>query len=206
MKNVCFIIAFLSLFSCEQSKQKATETYPIGNAAEWLNGDENFGKNQKAGNRKLDTAQLVYSLISDFNNDGILDTAQAIANNKQRTTEIRFTCFKPIRFNYLIKELVINDAGDMNNDSKHEIVILQQGSESCWDNIKLYSLADNWLEKYSGITYQCTDKPTYSFSKLNSRTLQLITLGNSIDSVDISTGDTLEQILPNEQKVHLIKF
>lgn len=206
MRNFSPILALFFLFGCEQGKQYSTEKYPIGNAEEWLNGDENFGKNQKQQNKKLDTAQLVYSLYSDLNNDGIIDTAEAIINNKTRVTEIRFSCFKAIRLNYLIKELVLNDAGDLNNDNKHEIVIMQQGSESCWDNLKLYSLADNWQEKYSGVTYQCTDKPTYSFSKLNSRTLQLITLGNSTDSIDASTGDTLEQILPNEQKVHLIKF
>lgn len=206
MKILGFIGCWVLILGC-QPKTKTNElNYPISNAEEWLNGDENFGYQQKSNSRKLDTAILIYSLKGDLNNDGIIDTANAITNSKNRTTKITFTCFKSIYINAYTKELVLTDAGDMNGDGKHEILVLQPGEESCWDNLKLFSLNTSWVEKYSGTNYQCSEKPTYSFTKLNSKTLQLITFGNSKDSIDISTGDTLEQILPNEQQVHLIKF
>ena len=134
------------------------------------------------------------------------DTARAISYARRHQTEIHFSCFKTLVLNHFLTELQITDAGDLNGDGKHEILLLEQGEESCWDNLKLFSLNDEWVEKYTGLTYQCIEKPMYQFTKLNDKTIQLITFGYSKDSIDAVSGDTLEQVLPNQQRVHLINW
>ncbi len=181
--------------------------YPIGDAKEWLDGDENFGVRHGKGGKSKDSVQRLFTLFNDLNNDGKVDTATALSFPHQHKTVISFTCFKPLTLQHKIEALQLTDAGDLNGDGLHEIMIMQQGSESCWDNLKLYSLNnDTWIEKYSGMTYQCLEKPMYRFTKLNDKTIQIYTYGESRDSIDQSSGDTLEQVLPNEQRVHIIKW
>lgn len=200
-------ILVLSASCGQKENDAASAVYPIGDASEWLNGDENFGVRHWNGQKSKDSLSTLFTLFNDLNNDGIIDTAKAINYRLRHQTIIHFTCFKPLVLKHDIEELQISDAGDLNSDGQHEIIVLQEGSESCWDNLKLYSLiANEWVEKYSGMTYQCIEKPMYRFTKLNDKTIQIFTFGESKDSIDSKSGDTLEQVLPNQQRVHTINW
>ncbi len=197
----------LLVVSCKQTENDTSaKVFPVGDTAEWLNTDENFSAKNRQGNNSENSPDTIFTLYNDLNNDGTRDTAIAISFAKSQHTEIHFSCFKPLILNDYLTELQITDAGDLNEDGKHEILILQEGSESCWNNLKLYSFNGVWSEKYSGMTYQCVEKPMYQFTKLNDKTIQMITYGYSKDSVDVVSGDTLEQVLPNQQMVHIIRW
>ncbi len=207
MRSYIFSISLLCVVSCKQTENdSSTVMYPIGDASEWLNSDENFGAKHRKGAKNSDSTETLFTLYADYNNDGIRDTAQAISYSNRHQTEIHFSCFPALVLNQFCDELQITDAGDLNGDGKHEILLLLQGSESCWDNLKLFSLGNTWIEKYTGITYQCVERPMYQFTKLNDKTIQITTFGESRDSIDAISGDTLEQVLPNLQRVHLINW
>ncbi len=207
MRSYILSIGLLCVVSCKRTdSEKSLVQYPIGDASEWLNGDENFGVRKWKGGKINDSTSTLFTLYNDLNGDGIRDTTEAISYSFSHQTEIHFSCFPSLILNQYVTEMQITDAGDLNNDGKHEILLLLQGSESCWDNLKLFSFADRWVEKYTGMTYQCVEKPMYQFTKLNDKTIQITTIGESRDSIDAVSGDTLEQVLPNQQRVHLINW
>lgn len=208
MRFSLFALALIAFASCRQKdNDTGTVAYPVGNAADWLNGDENFDVRHYKGGKSKDSASTLFTLYNDLNNDAVTDTVKVVTYPAQHRTVVYFSCFKSLELNQDMEEMQVTDAGDLNGDGLHEIMLLLQGSESCWDNLKLYSInAGNWVEKYSGMTYQCIEKPKYSFTKLNDKTIQIYTFGESRDSIDTVSGDTLEQVLPNEQRVHIIKW
>lgn len=207
MRIGLYSLCFILLASCRQGDQKPPfALYPIGDAEEWLNDDENFGVKRYKGGKHKDSAETIFTLYNDLNNDGVRDTATAILNHKRHITEIYFSCFPKLSLNQFVEELQLTDAGDLNGDGKHEVLVLQQGSESCWDNLRLFTYNELWTEKYSGLTYQCIERPMYQFTKLNDKTISIRTFGESRDSIDAESGDTLEQVLPNEQRVHIINW
>jgi hypothetical protein len=100
----------------------------------------------------------------------------------------------------------LKDIGDLNGDGKHEIMMTLQAEESCWDEVKLYSYLDAWVEKYNGLTYQCTENNNYRFTRIDDKTVQLVTYGVNKDSIDLEIGDTLENVIPNALNTHIISW
>ncbi|MCC6818644.1 MAG: hypothetical protein IT245_07125, partial [Bacteroidia bacterium] len=119
---------------------------------------------------------------------------------------IKFTCFKEKIVESNANEIFVKSVGDLNGDGVHEIMTLLQSEESCWDEVRLYSHIDNWVEKYDGLTYQCTDQNNYQFRKIGDKSVEFTTYGINRDSIDLSNGDTLENIIPNAPNKHLIQW
>lgn len=207
MKRVLFLIVLILPFACKKSKKPSNDaSYKGIDLSEVLETDDFFNsKKQKIGSAK-DSIEKVIVGLGDINNDGKDDSAIIEYNNLTSIYKIRFSCVKATIAQSNVSQLSIKDIGDLNNDGFHEIMLFLQSEESCWDVIKLYSYKDEWVEKYDGLTYQCTDNNNYQFRKLNDKTVQLITYGINRDSIDLSSGDTLENIIPNAPNSNLITW
>ncbi|HEY1045369.1 MAG TPA: hypothetical protein VGF79_02950 [Bacteroidia bacterium] len=203
-----WLLALLPLtFSCRKNRS-ADEVYSPDdmNLKELINSDEYFKTKKKSSNRGSDSLEVKIVELEDINLDGIKDTAWIVYNNLNSVYKVKFSCFPGTITESKSSELLIKDVGDLNNDNKHEILFFLKSEESCWDEIKLYSYIDKWVEKYNGLTYQCTENNNYQFRKLNDNTVQIMTYGVNKDSIDITNGDTLENIIPNAKNLQTIHW
>lgn len=172
---------------------------------ELMASDEYFRIRQSSGGKSgRDSVRILE--LNDINSDGTRDTAYISYNENNSRYKIRFSCFKdPIVLDN-IAELHLKDIEDLNEDGVHEIMLFLQSEESCWDEIRLYSHVGKWVEKYNGLTYQCTENNNYQFRKIDKHTVELSTYGLNRDSIDAELGDTLENIVPNALNRNLIKW
>lgn len=208
MTRLYLLLLLPFLLSCEKNNKSSNNASIDGvDLNDVLNTDDYFkAKKRKAGSAK-DSIQTRIVDLNDINSDGIKDTAFIRYNTLNSVYKVSFTCFPGLIHQGNVAELLIKNIGDLNNDGNSEIMFFLQSEESCWDEIKLYSFTNNkWSEKYNGLTYQCTNtsNTNYQFRKLNEHTVQLITYGINKDSIDIISGDTLENIIPNAQNSNLI--
>lgn len=210
MKRVFFLLLTPLLFACQKGGSTSNGAGGEGiDLSDVLNTDDYFRTKKKHSGSAKDSVEIRIVELSDINNDGKADSAFIEYNNFNSRFKIRFTCFDDLIEQGNVFELSIKDIGDLNNDGNHEIILFLQSEESCWDEIKLYSFVGHWVEKYNGLTYQCTNNSgstNYQFRKINDRTVQLITYGINKDSIDISSGDTLENIIPNAPNANLITW
>jgi hypothetical protein len=210
MKQVLLLLFIPLLFSCKKNGNTSNMGTSDGiDLSDVLNTDDYFKTKKKRNGSAKDSVEIKLIDLSDINSDGKNDSAFIIYNNFNSRYTIRFTCFDAIIEQGNVFELQIKDIGDLNNDGNHEIILFLQSEESCWDEIKLYSYVGQWVEKYNGLTYQCTNNSNstnYQFRKINDRTVQLTTYGINKDSIDISSGDTLENIIPNAPNANIITW
>jgi hypothetical protein len=210
MKQVILLLLLPLLFSCKKNGSTSNMATSEGiDLSDVLNTDDYFKTKKKRNGSAKDSVEIRLIELSDINSDGKNDSAFIIYNNFNSKYTIRFTCFDAIIEQGNVFELQIKDIGDLNNDGNHEIILFLQSEESCWDEIKLYSYVGQWVEKYNGLTYQCTNNSNstnYQFRKINDRTVQLTTYGINKDSIDISSGDTLENIIPNAPNANIITW
>lgn len=210
MKQVLLLLFLLPFVSCKKGGNASNAGTSDGiDLSDVLNTDDYFKTKKKRNGSAKDSVEIRIIELSDINNDGKNDTAFIIYNNFNSRYKIQFTCFDDLIEQGNVSELLIKDIGDLNNDGNHEIILFLQSEESCWDEIKLYSYVGKWVEKYNGLTYQCTNNSgstNYQFRKINDRTVQLITFGINRDSIDVNSGDTLENILPNAPNANLITW
>lgn len=203
-----WLLALLPLtFSCRKNRSTDEVYSPDDmNLKELINSDEYFKTKKKKSNRGSDSLEVKIVELEDINLDGIKDTAWIVYNNLNSVYKVKFSCFSGTITESKSSELLIKDVGDLNNDNKHEILFFLKSEESCWDEIKLYSYIDKWVEKYNGLTYQCTENNNYQFRKLNDNTVQIMTYGVNKDSIDVANGDTLENIIPNAKNLQTIHW
>lgn len=209
MQRVILSLFLLLIFSCNKTK-------PIVNAddsidldlADLMSSDDYFKQKRHNSKGKSDSivSRIVY--LSDINADGISDTATIEYNQLNSKYKIKFSCYNDFIGLENISELQLKDMNDLNGDGFHEIMLFIQSEESCWDEIRLYSWVDKWVEKYNGLTYQCTENNNnnYQFRKIDNHTVQLTTYGVNRDSIDAVYGDTLENIIPNALNMHTITW
>lgn len=194
------------LISCQKLKDKKLDhSNENMDLRELLNSDDYFKSRKKKNLNSSDSLETRLVKFGDLNADGSNDSAWVTYNNLTSTYSVRFTCFPGTITDAISTELHLKDVGDLNGDGKNEILFFLMSEESCWDEIKLYSYLDRWVEKYDGLTYQCSDNHNYEFRKINDRTVQITTYGINKDSLDIS-GDTLENIIPNARNQSLINW
>ncbi len=209
MRTLTILICITCFCSCNKNN-KATVT-DIANqtdsdVAELLNPDENFSEKKSRKAKKKDSLETSFVAFSDLNRDGKNDTAFLIFNNKQNQTTIYFSGLPGQIIEKNNSKIRLKDIGDLNGDGKNEIMMTLLADQSCWDEVKLYSYLDTWVEKYNGLAYQCIEDNSYQFSKVNSNTVKLITYGVNKDSIDQEIGDTLENVIPNARMEHLISW
>lgn len=207
MKYLWLLALLPFTFSCKKNRTSDEAYSPDDmNLKELINSDEYFKTKKKKYNQGADSLETKIVELEDINLDGIKDTAWIVYNNLNSVYKVKFSCFPGTITESKSSELLIKDVGDLNNDGKHEILFFLKSEESCWDEIKLYSYGDRWVEKYNGLTYQCTENNNYQFRKLNDNTVQIMTYGVNKDSIDISNGDTLENIIPNARNLQTIHW
>ena len=173
-----------------------------------MNSDDYFKQKRSNSNNKSDSVKYRTVYLNDINSDGVSDTATIEYNQLNSKYKIKFSCYNDFIGLENISGLQLKDMNDLNEDGFHEILLFIQSEESCWDEIRLYSWVDKWVEKYNGLTYQCTEKNNnnYQFRKIDNRTVLLTTFGINKDSIDAVYGDTLENILPNALNTHTITW
>ena len=204
MKYLYFILLFAACHVAEKDKDV---NLPITEFESLLNSYENFGKKSKKNNPNQDSILNQVILNGNLNSDLILDSVILVSNRNTNKSKLLFSCFPPMFLANYTEHVLIYDAGDLNSDGNNEIVVLDEGENSCWDQLKLYSIyKDKWIEKYSGTTYQCIDKKSYSLQKLNSKQTILVTYGNASDSIDQQSGDTIFNVKLNDAQNHVIKW
>lgn len=207
MKYVLPLFILTLAVSCKKSGHKPVDKGSERmDLSEVLYTDDYFKSKKKRGQSASDSIGLQKVYLEDINNDGNPDTATIVLNKLSNTYKIKFSCFKDIISEKNITELFVKSVGDLNGDGIHEIMLLLQSEESCWDGIKLYSYNEKWVEKYDGLTYQCTDHNNYQFKKLGEKSVEFTTFGINKDSIDIANGDTLENIIPNAPNRHVINW
>jgi hypothetical protein len=209
MKRVIQSLFLLMVFSCSKSSPIVNTADSIDlDLSDIMNSDDYFKQKRHYSSSKSDSivSRLVY--LNDINIDGVADTVTIEYNQLNSKYKIKFSCFKDFISLENISELQLKDMNDLNGDGFHEIMLFIQSEESCWDEIRLYSWVDEWIEKYNGLTYQCTEKNNnnYQFRKIDNHTVQLTTFGINKDSVDAVYGDTLENIIPNALNTHTITW
>ncbi len=209
MTRLLPLLFILILFSC---KKKQSPSVAEDSAELDLSGifdtDDYFKQKRKPGNKGADSLQRRLVGLNDINNDGIKDTAIIVYNEINSRYKISFSCYDGFISLGNIAELQVKDMSDLNGDGHSEIMLFLQSEESCWDEIRLYSWLGKWVEKYNGLTYQCTENNNnnYQFRKIDDHTVQLTTYGVNRDSFDAELGDTLENIIPNAMNSHLITW
>lgn len=207
MKFVLPLCILVLATACKKSGTKPIDkSHERMDLSEVLNTDDYFKNNKKASSQASDSIGREVQILEDINNDGFADTVVIKLNKLSHTYTIQFSCFKDVITEKNAAELYIKSVGDLNGDGIHEIMLLLQSEESCWDGVKLYSHKDKWVEKYDGLTYQCTDQNNYQFKKLNDKSVEFTTFGINKDSIDLNSGDTLENIIPNAPNRHIINW
>ena len=173
-----------------------------------IQSDDYFKMKRKQGNSTADSVTKTTLFFKDINGDAIDDTIVIAYNVLNSRYNIHFSCYPDNISLENINELQIKDISDLNGDKFHEMLLFIQSEESCWDEIKLYSWNQRWVEKYSGLTYQCTENTNqnYQFRKLDDHKVLLTTYGINKDSIDSELGDTLENIIPNALNTHVITW
>jgi hypothetical protein len=207
MRTLTIIALIVFCVSCKKNNKTAAAA-PVNDSdvSELLSPDDNFKEKKSRKNKKKDTVEISFIAFRDLNNDGIRDTAFLVHNLIRKVTTINFSGIQGAIVEKNGSKIHLKDIGDLNNDGKHEIMMTLQAEESCWDEVKLYSYLDNWVEKYNGLTYQCTENNNYQFRKIDDKTVQLVTYGLNKDSIDSEIGDTLENVIPNARMEHLIRW
>lgn len=197
------------LFSCKknQSTALAEESAKL-DLSGIFETDDYFKQKRKSGRKGADSLQHRMVELRDINSDGTSDTAFIVYNEINSRYKISFSCYEGSISLGNIAELQVKDMSDLNGDGHSEIMLFLQSEESCWDEIRLYSWLGKWVEKYNGLTYQCTEdnQNNYQFRKIDEHTVQLTTYGVNRDSFDAELGDTLENIIPNAMNSHLISW
>ena len=209
MKRICQTLFLLLIWSCNKSKPIANnEDFIDLDLSELMSSDDYFKLKKRNTNSKSDSIVYRVMQMHDINNDGIADTAIVEYNQLNSKYKIKFSCYKDFISLENISELQLKDMNDLNGDGHHEMMLFIQSEESCWDEIRLYSWVDKWIEKYNGLTYQCTENNNnnYQFRKIDNHTVQLTTYGINKDSIDAVYGDTLENIIPNALNTHMITW
>jgi len=173
-----------------------------------IQSDEYFKLKKKSGKSTSDSILKKTLYFKDINGDAIDDTIVIAYNILNSRYNILFSCYPDNITLDNINEIQIKDISDLNGDNFHEMLLFIQSEESCWDEIKLYSWNQHWIEKYSGLTYQCTENTNqnYQFKKLDENKVLLTTYGVNKDSIDVVLGDTLENIIPNALNTHVITW
>ena len=200
-----YIIVLLS--ACNGVQKNEEVNLPITEFESLLNSDENFGKKSYKSKSNHDSILQQVILNSNLNADLFIDSITLVSNRNTNKSKLLFSCFPPLMLENYTEHLIVYDAGDLNNDGNNEIVILEEGENSCWDQLKLFTInKDKWFVKYSGPTYQCIDKKSYSLQKLNPKQTMLVTYGNASDSIDLESGDTIFNVKLNDAQNHVIKW
>jgi hypothetical protein len=202
------IILFVSVFCSCKKNNKTIVAVPQSatDVSELLNPDDNFKEKKTKKSKKKDSIEISFIAFRDLNADGVDDTAFMVHNNNSKVTSISFSRMPGAIIEPNGSRIRLKDIGDLNNDGKHEIMLTLQAEQSCWDEVKLYSYLNHWVEKYNGLTYQCTEGNNYQFRKIDNKTVQLVTYGLNKDSIDQEIGDTLENVIPNARLEHLITW
>jgi len=207
MRTLAIFFLFTLFCSCKKNNKAIVASVDNDtDVLELLNPDDNFSEKKSKKNKKKDSIETSIVVFNDLNNDGINDTAFLVYNAQQNHTVIEFSRMPGLIIEKNSSKIRLKDIGDLNGDGKHEIMMTLQAEQSCWDEVKLYSYMDTWVEKYNGLTYQCTENNNYQFTKINDKTVQLITYGVNKDSIDLTVGDTLENVIPNARMEHLITW
>lgn len=209
MNRVYQTLLLLLIFSCSKSKPIVNKGDSIDlDLSELMSSDDYFKLKKRNSGNKSDSILSRTVFLTDINNDGQADTATIEYNQLNSKYKIKFNCYKDFISIENISELQIKDMNDLNGDGHHEIMLFIQSEESCWDEIRLYSWVEKWVEKYNGLTYQCTEKNNnnYQFRKIDNHTVLLTTFGVNKDSIDAVYGDTLENIIPNALNRHTITW
>lgn len=209
MNRVYQTLLLLLIFSCSKSKPIVNNGDSIDlDLSELMSSDDYFKLKKRNSGNKSDSILSRTVFLTDINNDGQADTATIEYNQLNSKYKIKFNCYKDFISIENISELQIKDMNDLNGDGHHEIMLFIQSEESCWDEIRLYSWVEKWVEKYNGLTYQCTEKNNnnYQFRKIDNHTVLLTTFGVNKDSIDAVYGDTLENIIPNALNRHTITW
>jgi hypothetical protein len=207
MRTVAFLILISFFYSCEKNnKTIVTMDEDPMDVSELLNPDDNFSEKKSRKNKKKDSVESSFLVFDDLNKDGMADTAFITYNYFLHKTVIRVSGMKGEITEDNTAKIRLTDIGDLNGDNIHELMLTLQGEASCWDEIKLYSYLDRWVEKYNGLTYQCTENTTYQLTRLDEHRVSLVTYGLNKDSVDVELGDTLENLIPNARLDHIISW
>jgi hypothetical protein len=200
LKKELLYLACLSVAIACNNGNKTTENEAIEdiNINELIGSDDYFKPKITSVRKPKDSLEFKSYEIGDVDEDGKMDSALITFNHELNQYKVVIGSLQGIITEINSSQILVKDVGDLNGDSKHELLIFLQSEESCWDEIKLYSYIDNnWVLKYNGLTYQCTENNNYSFRKIDDNTIQFTTYGINKDSVDIENGDTLENIIPN---------
>lgn len=208
MKSLWPLLILTIFVSCKKNKIKANDADIVEvDLTDILTTDDYF-KKKTASTKGADSLRIRIVELNDINHDGIKDTASIEYNEINSKYKISFSCFDRSIFLENIAGLQVKDVSDLNDDGFNEILLFLQSEESCWDEIRLYSWINEWVEKYEGLTYQCSEdnQNNYHFRKINSHTVQLSTYGINKDSIDVELGDTLENIIPNALNTHTINW
>ena len=207
MRTITILTLILSFCSCHKNN-KATVAAANNDSEklELLNPDDNFSAKKTKKTKKKDSIEVSSVAFSDLNKDGVPDTAFMVHNTNSKQTLITFSGMPGSILEKNSQRIRLKDIGDLNGDGKHEIMMTLQAEQSCWDEVKLYSYLDTWVEKYNGLTYQCTEDNNYRFTRIDDKTIQLITYGINKDSIDQEIGDTLENVIPNAKNTHIITW
>jgi hypothetical protein len=207
MRTLTFLVLISLFCSCKKNnKPVVAAEVSDTDVSELLNPDDNFSEKKSRKAKKKDSTEISIVSFGDLNKDGVNDTAFLTYHNYLHETSIRFSGLPGEIVEKNISRIKLKDIGDLNGDGRHEIMMTLQAEESCWDEVKLYSYLDNWVEKYNGLTYQCVEDNNYQFSRVDEHTIRLVTYGMNKDSIDLENGDTLENVIPNAKQEHLIKW
>lgn len=206
MKLVWVALPFVLFIACKKSGSKPVVSNERLDLSEVLYTDDYFKSNKTKVSKPSDSLQKSFVELQDVNADGVPDTAYITKNILNGKINIRFNFVNSRITESNANELFVKSVGDLNGDGIHEIMTLLQSEESCWDEVKLYSYKEQWVEKYDGLTYQCTDQNNYRFRKIGDKLVEFTTYGINKDSIDITNGDTLESIIPNAPNTHLIQW
>ena len=209
MKFKSTIWLALVFWSCTKNQSVVQNQPPLDmDLSAIIQSDDYFKMKRKQGNSTADSVTKTTLFFKDINGDAIDDTIVIAYNVLNSRYNIHISCYPDNISLENINELQIKDISDLNGDKFHEMLLFIQSEESCWDEIKLYSWNQRWVEKYSGLTYQCSENTNqnYQFRKLDDHKVLLTTYGINKDSIDSELGDTLENIIPNALNTHVITW
>lgn len=207
-KEFLYLSMVCALFACKNNnKTIENEAIEDININELISSDDYFKPKVTSVRKAKDSMEFKVYEIGDIDQDGQMDSALISFNHELNQYKVNIGRLPGSILENNSSQILVKDVGDLNGDSKHEILIFLQSEESCWDEIKLYSfIENNWVLKYNGLTYQCTENNNYTFRKLDENTIQLTTYGINKDSIDIENGDTLENIIPNGTNTETITW